>query len=552
MENNINTNTLEHPFSLENGLLVQKSPAEWSQVIHYLKQYATEHSAQVYIPVTEDSFKNYKWWYETSPLIYKTNLYKHELNHFVTTGYIFAKARVESNIVRVSYCMNEGDKAGKNSQRDITAILDWNGKFVVLFDLLGISNRELEIIELLLKKGLPVLDEQGNINARFEQIERYSWGNYRPYYKVFIDGLCGMMDCYLEVPCIYKNVELLRLGEKKIAFCVQSIENKYGLILPDSKEENIPAEWFSPFKHWGDDMVTTTQHDGSEVHFEINKDRAGKWIVYKLNNNGFEWESEFERLKDGNSHKIRIPVTAETFRCFNDFGHWFPDAYVKQGYAWVDAQIESNIVTISCCVERECDADEDGYGMSSGHWARGILDWQGNFVTPFTLNNDGKELATIELLLKKELPVLDEQGNINAQFEQILDHNEHYYKVFVDGLCGLISHGRLAVDCKYKNVELLSMKADFRFLKRHNIISDFSEYWYCVETTDNKFGIVLPYSKEENIPAIYCSPFKKVAEGVTEQDGIIASTREDGSEIHFEVKYAHSSYPTINEIKSEL
>jgi len=269
---------MEYPFALEEGKLVQKQPAEWALVIRYLREYAEEKEASVYIPVTKNSFDSFNRFASACR-------YSREINRFMEAGYLCVEAQVKSNVIFVSYCLDEGCDAhdggyGMESRKDITAILDWNGNFVESFTFEGgfNTNKETKTVELLIKLGISALDEQGRINARYEQTAD-KW-----HHKVFIRGVCGMFSfgC-LKVPCLYKNIELLEeLDDHKYSICVQTIEDRYGLYLPYSNKENIPAIYYSPFRVIGAGIVATTQQDGNEVRFEIGRESSCSWHVNQI------------------------------------------------------------------------------------------------------------------------------------------------------------------------------------------------------------------------------------------------------------------------------
>jgi hypothetical protein len=254
-------------------------PVEWSSVIEQLKrQQSADEWQSVHIPVTKESFENFN-------KFSIADRYQWEIDNFVKAGYILADARIESNIIRVSYCLDEGDDSvdedgyGMESRKDITAILDWSGNYVASFTFEGNTPKEFKTIDLLIKLGIPALDEQGKINARYEPTAD------RWCQKVFIQDLCGMFSFdRLEVPCVYKNVELLDIKDKhglSYSFCVQTTEDRYGLILPYSNKDNIPAIYYSPFKKVDADVVATTREDGSEVRFRVIE-KGSHWEINEM------------------------------------------------------------------------------------------------------------------------------------------------------------------------------------------------------------------------------------------------------------------------------
>jgi hypothetical protein len=83
-------------------------------------------------------------------------------------------------------------------------------------------------------------------------------------------------------------VELSEKLDDNYSFCVQTAKDRYGLVLPYSKKENIPAIYYSPFKKAGDDIVATTLQDGSEIRFEIKKNDYGKWTVNEVSSLNFK------------------------------------------------------------------------------------------------------------------------------------------------------------------------------------------------------------------------------------------------------------------------
>lgn len=118
---------LEYPFQLLYGDLRQEEPAEWTKVLHYLDKYATGHTGRVYIPVTGDSFDN-------SVAIQ----YGKQVHDFIQRGHIRADAEYVDNVVKLAYCIEEGDHGdedgfGVEPDTWIFAILDLNGKFIQRF-----------------------------------------------------------------------------------------------------------------------------------------------------------------------------------------------------------------------------------------------------------------------------------------------------------------------------------------------------------------------------------------------------------------------------------
>jgi hypothetical protein len=244
------------------------------------------------------------------------------------------------------------------------------------------------------------------------------------------------------------------------------------------------------------------------------------------------WSPVIQELKKFAAEKkyinVYIPVTEDSFdkqAADPEIGiGYYMENYLKAGYIPARAQISGNIVEVFHCRPVSSFRHED-------IWIEAWLDMDGKFIYPFTLDySNSKEAATAKLLRELGLPLTDGQGKLNARYEPTTD--ESYFKVFIGDLCGMFCSGYLVASIKYKNVELFNIKS-----------GEYSFELCCVQTPEDRYGlkltsvktpeyqqgIVFTDEKKVNIPAIYYSPFKKIG------DKIVATTRQDGSAIRFEI-----------------